>query len=228
MGDLGCFSFQQSKHITTGDGGMVIANKDEQFGRRLRECSDKGWPRQKPERDHPFLAPSYHMTELQAAVGLAQMRKYEQCLTGRRRAAAQLDAQLADEPAIEPVGVLPKCEAVYFHYCFRLRPERSRVSAAQFVAALIAEGVPCEQGYPGPIPLYLYPSIRDKQTFGRSGWPFNSPGARKQWDYPPGTCPVAERLCQETVVLPWNERLTPDHVETIAAAVRKVARAYRA
>ncbi|MSU69775.1 MAG: DegT/DnrJ/EryC1/StrS family aminotransferase [Opitutaceae bacterium] len=228
LGDLGCYSFQQSKHITTGDGGMVIANEDARFGRRLRECFDKGWPRHKPGRDHLFLAPNYHMTELQAAVGLAQLTKYQACLSGRRRAAAQLDGLLAGEPAVEPVAVRPDCEAVYFHYCFRLRPELSAVGAAQFATALAAEGVPCEHGYPGPIPLYLYPVIRDRRTFGKSGWPFTSPPARKEWHYPPGTCPVAERLCQETVVLPWNERLQPAHVGAIATAIRKVARAYRA
>ena len=45
IGHMGCFSFQQSKHITTGDGGMVISNSDEQFGRKLNQCHDKGWPR---------------------------------------------------------------------------------------------------------------------------------------------------------------------------------------
>ncbi|MBL9214500.1 MAG: DegT/DnrJ/EryC1/StrS family aminotransferase [Opitutaceae bacterium] len=228
FGHLGCFSFQQSKHITTGDGGMVIAAEDGRHGRRLRECFDKGWPRDRPGRDHLFLAPNYHLTELQAAVGLAQLGKYPACLSGRQRAARQLDGLLADEPAVEPVAVQDGAEAVYFYYCFRLRAGALRVAPAQFVAALTAEGVRCEQGYPGPVPLYAYPVIRDRRTFGRSGWPFTSPPARRDWTYPPGTCPVAERLCQETVVLPWNERLEPAHVAAIAAAVRKVADAYRA
>ena len=47
MGNIGCFSFQQSKHMTTGDGGMVIANEDNRFGRALRRCADKGWPRKR-------------------------------------------------------------------------------------------------------------------------------------------------------------------------------------
>lgn len=228
LGHLGCYSFQQSKHITTGDGGMVIANEDERFGRRLRECFDKGWPRHKPGRDHLFLAPNYHMTELQAAVGLAQLGKYERCIAGRRRAAAQLDALLADEPSVRPVGALPGCEHTYFYYCFRLRTEALRVEPARFVAALNAEGLACEQGYPGPVPLYRYPLISQKKTFGRSGWPFDAPTARRRWDYPEGTCPVAEQLCRETVILPWNERLQSDHVASIAAAIRKVAHACRA
>lgn len=75
IGHMGCFSFQQSKHMTTGDGGMVIANEDKRQGRQLALCHDKGWPRDgiaKPvdqgevvvfgSRDHLFLAPNFHMT----------------------------------------------------------------------------------------------------------------------------------------------------------------------
>lgn len=90
IGHLGCFSFQQSKHMTTGDGGMVVANEDKRFGRELRLCGDKGWPRAKGGRDHLFLAPNYHMTELQAAVGLAQLKKLPAMVQARIDAADRL------------------------------------------------------------------------------------------------------------------------------------------
>jgi len=227
IGDMGCFSFQQSKHITTGDGGMVIAKRDSQFGRELRLCFDKGWPRHKHERDHYFLAPNYHMTELQAAVGLAQIGKYSRCIEGRRRAAERLNSLLANEEAVKPLGTLPGCTHTYFHYCFTIDLGAMRVDMDTIVNALAAEGLTCELGYPGRIPLYLYPSIRDKKTYGSSGWPFNSPAARRIWDYGEGLCPKAEEACKRTVVLPWNECLTDEHVDLIAAAVRKVLNAYR-
>jgi dTDP-4-amino-4,6-dideoxygalactose transaminase len=226
IGNIGCFSFQQSKHITTGDGGMVISNEDGRFGRDLRLCFDKGWPRARPGRDHLFLAPNYHMTELQAAVGLAQIEKCERCVSARRNAAAMLDALLASETAARPLATLPDCRQTYFYYCFRLDLDRLTVDGRQVVEALNAEGLPAELGYPGPIPLYLYPMLRDKKTFGSSGWPFDSPAARRKWTYEPGTCPVAEAACRETVVLPWNEGMRPRHVRLIADAVRKVIGAY--
>ena len=75
MGDLGCFSFQQSKQMTTGDGGLVVS-RDEALAVRARLFSDKGWPRGIPGlRGHLFLGMNYRMTELQGAVGLAQERK---------------------------------------------------------------------------------------------------------------------------------------------------------
>ena len=226
LGNMGCFSFQQSKHITTGDGGMVISNEDDQFGRSLRLCFDKGWPRSSDGRDHLFLAPNYHMTELQAAVGLAQCEKYGLCISRRREAAAQLDEMLRGLEGIRPLATLPECKQTYFSYCFRLDPARFRVDAETVVRALRAEGLCCELGYPGQIPLYLYSLIREKKTLGSSGWPFDSPAARGKQVYEPGLCPQAERACRETVVLPWNEGLESSHVDQIGGVIEKVAGAY--
>lgn len=228
IGDMGCFSFQQSKHITTGDGGMVISNEDRRYGRELRLCFDKGWPRDKPVREHYFLAPNYHMTELQAAVGLAQIGKYPRSLQQRRRAAATLDELLEGENCLRPLRNRSGCRNVYFQYPIRIRPQRLRVDAQTIVEALQAEGLPCELGYPGPVPLYLCEMIRDQKTFGTSGWPFLSPASRKRWSYPEGLCPEAEKACRETIVLPWNEGLTDRHVGLITEALLKVVRAYAA
>ena len=102
-----------------------------------------------------------------------------------------------------------------------------RVGGEQIVEALAAEGLDAELGYPGPIPLYLYPMIKDKITFGSSGWPFNSPATDTQWEYAPGLCPEAENACQQTVIVPWNEGLRSRHVELMAKAISKVIDAYR-
>ncbi|MFH1616499.1 MAG: DegT/DnrJ/EryC1/StrS family aminotransferase [Planctomycetota bacterium] len=227
LGHIGCFSFQQSKHITTGDGGIVISNEDNRFERGLRQCFDKGWPRHKPGRDHYFLAPNYHMTELQAAVGLAQIEKYNISIDARRRSAAMLDTLLASEDIITPVATLPNCKQTYFYYCFTVDLPRLKVEGQEIADALTAEGLYTELGYPGPIPLYLYPVIKDKQTFGSSAWPFNSPNARKIWNYEQGLCPLAEKACKETIVVPWNEGLKDKDVELIARAIIKIIDNYK-
>ena len=98
FGQMGCFSLQQSKHMTTGDGGFIIANDEETYI-RLKLFSDKGWDYQyMGDRDHAFLAPNYRMTELQGAVGLA--------LRLRGRALEEFDGSLGEQVQDEhlPVG----------------------------------------------------------------------------------------------------------------------------
>jgi len=227
LGHIGCFSFQQSKHITTGDGGMVVSNEDKRFGRELRLCFDKGWPREKRRRDHYFLAPNYHMTELQAAIGIAQTEKLKIIVENRRKAAMALNSFLSDFDEVQTIRSLPGCIHSYFYVCFTLNLDALRVDSEVFEKALLDEGLECELGYPGPVPLYYYPMIKNKRTFGSSGWPFDSPATQKSWSYPEGLCPEAEKACRSTIVLPWNERLQSKHVELIAEAIHKVIRAYR-
>lgn len=226
IGNVSCYSFQQSKHMTTGDGGMALSNEDERFGRKLRHCMDKGWPRERGGRDHLFLAPNYHMTELQAAVGLAQIKRLKGVIEARRRSAKRLDALLNEIPAALPVSSLAESYETRFFYVFRLQVEALRVDGVEIANALIAEGVPCFLGYPGKVPLYKYPMIKDRRTFGTSGWPFTLDGVRRNWDYADEICPNAERACRESIVIWWNEKMTDEHVHQIARAIEKVLRAY--
>jgi perosamine synthetase len=226
MGNLGCFSFQQSKHMTTGDGGMVIANEDKRFGRVLRQCADKAWPREQGGRDHLFLAPNYHMTELQAAVGLAQLRKLDQFVDARIRAAREVTRNLKGVDIV-PIECLLDTIGTFFFYSFRLFPERLSVPVTQVMKALVAEGIDGFVGYPGPKPLYKYPVIRDHKTFGNSGWPFTLRKDTRNWDYSSALCPVAEKLCHETICMWWSEGLGSEHTLQIGDAIRKVVAAYR-
>ncbi len=226
FGDVACFSFQQSKHMTTGDGGMVITNEDGRFGRGLRHCSDKGWPRERGGRNHLFLAPNYHMTELQAAVGLEQLKKLEQFVGARVSSADRLTELLAGID-VRPVLPLEGTVGVYFFYSFRLDPTKLSAPVTEVMKALAAEGIDGFIGYPGQIPLYRYPVIREHKTFGDSGWPFTLEGVRKI-DYDSSLCPEAELACKETICMWWTDRLEERHLLQIASAIEKVITHYSA
>lgn len=225
IGDVGCFSFQQSKHMTTGDGGMVISREQSQFGRVLSQCADKGWPRTQGGRDHLFLAPNYHMTELQSAVGLAQLKKLPDMVRARQTSALRLTELLADV-AVEPVHILPDTTGTFFFYSFRLLPEILTAPPVEVVRALAGEGIDCFLGYPGRIPIYRYPVVKDALTFGTSGYPFTLSEAREKIDFTQAICPVAEKACEETVCIWWNEKISEQNVIDIAAAIEKVVLAF--
>lgn len=132
------------------------------------------------------------MTELHAAVGLAQIGKHGRSISARRKAAAELGSLPEGEEIVKPVGTLPHCINTFFYYCFTLDTSRLRVDVVDFVKALCAERLGCEHGYPGPAILYMHPVVRDRITFGASGWPFRSPAERLTWTCGEGLCPEAE------------------------------------
>ncbi len=223
IGDLGCFSLQQSKHITTGDGGMVIAKKDRQFGRELRLCADKGWPRDQ-WRDHLFLAPNYHMTELQAAVGLAQLQKLDNVVRDRRKSARLFSELLGDEIGVYPQRIVDGGESSYFSYTFRLDPTMFTVRVSEIVKHMNREGFEAHCGYLDH-PLYGYKMLRDRVTFGKSGFPLVGPWG--SYEFQEVLCPIAERHCRETIYIVWNEFFTVEHVEAMADTITKVLNNYR-
>ena len=99
FGELAAFSLQQGKHITCGEGGLLLVGPPE-LARRARLFVNKAWPYGEPTPDHEFLALNYRMSELQGAVALAQLDGLTQGIEQRRAMARRLDGRLADlDPA---------------------------------------------------------------------------------------------------------------------------------
>jgi dTDP-4-amino-4,6-dideoxygalactose transaminase len=223
IGHFGCFSMQQSKHMTAGDGGLTITN-DEKLARRAKLFSDKGW--QRPVYcDWLFLAPNYRMTELQAAVGLAQLGKVDS-MVDNRIWTGQLLMKLLDEVSgILNSSILPDVKHTFWQFGFLIDRTKISIPVEDFGKALEAEGIPCLPAYTRA-PMYLYPLFRNKNTYGKSGFPFNSPYVRKDLKYEEGMCPVAEKVINDIVVLPWSERYKEEDVQDIKKGIQKVSEFY--
>jgi hypothetical protein len=88
------------------------------------------------------------------------------------------------------------------------------------VAALQAEGVPFSARY--VTPLYTWPVLREKRTYGRSGFPFDSPYTDRPFDYAPGLCPVFEAARERLILISVDEQWTDADADDVAAALRKV------
>ncbi|WP_082155468.1 DegT/DnrJ/EryC1/StrS family aminotransferase [Jiangella alkaliphila] len=212
VGQLGCFSLQQYKHITTGDGGLVTTD-DPELALRLRRFADKGWPRETGERAYLSYALNYRMTELVGAVAREQLRKLPGVVSRRRASAAEFAARVAGLPGL----VLPPDDGDHVYWYLPLLVDGlDHGGLVRYAEALTAEGVLSLSGYLAR-PLYAEPVLRKPLTYGASGYPLAGR------DYPDGLCPVAEDLVyRRLVVVPWNENFTDADVDDIVAAVTKV------
>lgn len=222
VGDLGCFSFQQSKQMTTGDGGMVIS-RDAALAQRARLFSDKGWPRGIPGlRGHLFLGMNYRMTELQGAVGLAQVAKLPAIVERRRQTAGLLRELVAEIPGLHPPYILPGADLAWWMFAFTIDQKRLGVTPQAFGRAIKAEGLPFGVGYL-PNPIFDYDVIRDRKTYGTSGIPWTLPQARPGIVYDREDYPGTLQFLDEMFVMSWNEGLTEADARDIAGALAKVA-----
>jgi len=212
IGHIGCFSLQQTKHISAGDGGLVVTD-DAALARRMRLFADKGWPRDTDERTYLFLALNYRMTELVGAVTRAQLSRLRDIVADRRTAAARTTKGISD---LAGITVPPDDgDHVYWQYPLIIDPDVAG-DMHEWAAALTAEGIPAVGGYLTS-PLYAAPAVRERITYGDSGFPLQGV------EYPPGLCPNAEELInRRLLVLSCNENYTDADVDDIVTAIRKV------
>jgi dTDP-4-amino-4,6-dideoxygalactose transaminase/predicted dehydrogenase len=214
IGNIGCFSFQQSKHMTTGDGGMTITSNPEYY-QRMKLFADKGYARKGwGDRAYLFHAPNYRMTELVGAVGLAQLEKLPGVIAKRRELGEYLTSLLAKVDGIVPAPVTPGAKHSYWQYPIFA----GGVSAEALASELVRERIWALAGYTGK-PIYLCTdSLTAKKTYGNSEWPFNcNPGTT--YEYKEGLCPIAEERLKHVVTIPIDESRDRQYVEQVARAI---------
>jgi dTDP-4-amino-4,6-dideoxygalactose transaminase len=218
FGAIGCFSLQQGKHITTGEGGLVLTH-DDALARRMVLFVNKAWGYGDPKPDHYFLAPNYRLSELQGAVAVAQLPKLEDVVRGRRRTAERLTAALRGLPGIETPWVDARAEHSWWKYCLRVDGGVVEGGAAGLGRVLKERGIASAPRYIQK-PAFQCAVFREQRTFGRSRYPFTL--ARPEAvDYSPERFPGTFAALEGVLVLPWNERYTDEHVDYLADCLRE-------
>lgn len=211
IGDVGTFSFQSSKAINAGEGGMMVTD-DPAVEELLWSYRNVGRRRGGAWYEHVRLGWNLRLTEFQAAVILEQMRRFPEQRTHRTESAAYLSERLAAIPGVVPVRV-PDGVTAHTWYSYHLRwlgEAQGGLSKLDFCAALAAEGIPNFQGY---VPLNRLPAIRDE--IARLGGPA------------PVECPAAEQAADHEVIMFALPILMGSHedLDQVVEAVAKVAAA---
>jgi len=220
LGDIAAFSLQQSKYMTTGDGGMTITNRDD-LSERMYLFRDKGW-NYKPgwgARSYEFLSPNYRMTELQAAVGLAQVKKVRKVVEKRMELGSHLRDMISNIKGLVPPPVTDGSEHGYWAFPMRINDWDMK----DFAAALSAEGVGASAGYISEPIFICMEALANKKTFGNSTHPFDGCHGGRKIDYTKGMCPRTEDALNHIVITGFNENYTMKDIEDMAGAIHKVA-----
>lgn len=220
VGQLGSFSFQSSKNLTSGEGGFITTH-DGDLAAACRSIHNCGRRPGRPWYEHYVMSANYRLGEFQGAILNAQLDRLEEQVQRREANGRWLAERLAAIPGLYPQRRPDTCTRHAYHlFCFRLIAAESGMARADFLAAVQAEGIPVFGGYPQP--LYRQPLFFE-QDFG----PFD--GCRGV-DYASVVCPNCETICRDQGG--WLEhRLLlgePEDIEDIARAFEKVAASVRA
>jgi dTDP-4-amino-4,6-dideoxygalactose transaminase len=219
LGQMGCFSFQASKNLNCGEGGGVLTNEDELIA-KARSFHNNGRGTGEASFEYIGTGCNLRMTEFQAAILTAQMRRLEQQSKTREANAAYLDGQLREIGGLSPARQYEGCTRNAYHlYMFRYDKDAfGGLSRAKFLKAMAAEGIPCSSGYK---PLNKEPFLT--KTFESKGWRrIYGNGELRGWQER-NQCPVNDRLCEEAVWFTQTMLLGPrSDMDDIVAAIRRI------
>ena len=224
MGDIGCFSLNDWKHISAGDAGLLVTN-DRALAKKARLFTDKCYDREKPGRDPQWFGMNYRISELQSAVGLAQLEKLQWICDRRSEIGERITQGIQDLPGIFPHKVTDGGRSTFWFYMLRVDESELGVSAETFAEALGAEGIPAAYGYIKK-PVYEWTFLKERRIYPNFNWPEDFPQYGKPLRYEHGLCPVAEEVLRTCVTIPLSEFYSDEDVGAIVEAIRKVAEVY--
>ncbi len=210
---LTTFSTHPVKHVTTGEGGIVTTD-DPEMAKRMRWFRNHGITTDHRQRaaeggwfyEMEGLGYNYRLPDINCALGLSQLRKFDGWLARRRAIADLYQEAFSSTPEIRTPKVLAMNHPAWHLYVIQLVLERLRVGRPEVFAALRAEGIGVNVHY---IPVYYHPYYR---ALG----------------YERGLCPVAERAYAQTITLPVFPTMSSGDISDVVVAVEKVISAYRA
>lgn len=196
-GEAAVFAFYPNKQITTGEGGIVVTQRED-WAEQIRALRNQGRAPGDKWLDHTYLGYNYRLGEMSAALGLVQMGRLEELLGKREAVAGWYNERLAEIPDAEPMEVLPSTTRMsWFVYVIRLAERLNREAVGE---ALARDGIPTRP-YFAPIHLQTYFVDR----FG----------------YKPGDLPVTEELGRRCLALPFSSLMKESQVEVVCESLRK-------
>jgi len=213
ISDMTVFSFHPVKHITTGEGGMVVTN-DAKFAETLRRFRNHGISSDARHRQSAgqwhyemvMLGYNYRLPDVMCALGIEQLKRLDQNLARRREIARRYMAAFRETPGVIPPVVRSEVDPAWHLYPIRLDLPRLAADRGQIFKALRAENIGVNVHY---IPVHFHPYYRERFGYRR------------------GDFPVAEEAYERLISLPMFHAMTDRDVEDVIQAVRKVVIHYQ-
>lgn len=196
FGHIATFAFYPNKQITTGEGGVIVTD-DEQAAELCRSMRSQGRAADGSWLYHERLGYNYRMSELNAALGVAQMKKLSQILDMRQQVAEMYNQRLQNIPGVQLPYQDTSVKMSWFVYVIRLAPHIDR---AKVVNYLLEAGIGCKPYFPT---IHLQPFYV------------------KQFGFKAGDFPVTEQVAEQTLAIPFYTTLTDKEIDYVGTKLEE-------
>jgi perosamine synthetase len=200
LGDAGVFGFYPNKQMTTGEGGMVVTD-DDNLANLCRSIRNQGRGTTGAWLAHQRLGYNFRLSDINCALGCAQVDRLPEILAGRTRVADMYLARLKDEERVHLQQTTPGCEKSWFVFVVRLADRYSVQDRDRIMAGLKAEGIACNNYFS---PIHLQPFYR------------------AQFGFRPGDFPVCEHVAERTIALPFHAFLSEADIDRVVQTLQRL------
>jgi perosamine synthetase len=224
IADIGVYSLNYHKHIHTGEGGICIT-QDPKLAERMQlirnhaeaVVKDKGVT----DIDN-MLGFNFRMTEIEAAIGIEQLKKLKNLVSVKQKQANILTSKLKNLLGLKTPIVKSECTHAYYMYPMVLDINKLKIPRQKIIEALKAEGIPGIVG--GYVNIHQYPMYQKKIAYGKKGFPWSADFYKGDVQYHKGICPVAETMHEKYFInlLICLYDFTEENIHMIIAAFEKV------
>lgn len=202
FGFAGCFGFYPNKQMTTGEGGAIVTDRED-LAALCRSLRNQGRDEGEGWLEHRRLGFNYRLSDINCALGLAQLARLEEMLA-RRAAVADLYRERLDQiEGVSPPAAVAEGRLSWFVYVVRLADRYSRADRDRILEGLREAGMGCSNYF---APIHLQPYYAE------------------QWGYRPGAFPVTERVSERTIALPFFNALTESQVDEVVESLARQIR----
>lgn len=198
FGDAAAFGFYPNKQITTGEGGVILTNSDE-IAKLCRSMRNQGRGEGEEWLRHERLGYNYRLSDINCALGLAQLERLEEILEKRERVAQMYNERLKEVEGVQIPYVAPHVKMSWFVYVIRLSERYTRADRDRILQNLRQRGIGCSNYFS---PIHLQPFYR------------------KLFGYKPGDFPIAEHVAERTIALPFYNNLTEREIDYVVSQLK--------
>lgn len=199
IGKAAVFAFYPNKQITTGEGGIIVTN-DEKLASIIRSLRNQGRNENGGWLTHVRLGFNYRLSDINCALGIAQMERIDEILAKRAGVASLYNYFLGSVEDINIPYVSPKTKISWFVYVVKLKEVFNKDDRDEILKGLIERGIGCNNYFP---PLHLQPFFVN--LFG----------------YKKGDLPITEKISERTIALPFHNNLTKRQVEYVCTSLKR-------
>ena len=221
---IGGISLNRHKHIQTGEGGVCLTNSKKFYDRMclIRNHAEAIVDDMEVKDISNMVGYNFRLGEIEAAIGIEQIKKLDSFVDSRRRCAEILNEELKSIREIRTPKVRKNTTHSYYIYPIVLNLDLISVKRSKILRALESEGIQgLSEGY---VNIHRYPIFQKKIAYGRKGFPWKSNFTERDIDYSLGICPIAEELHDKSFIAFNNchYNLTESEIRLIGKAFRKV------